>query len=319
MANGDGDFTDAELAALEAGEAEASTVGGVDWAAFAEGFAEYAFQGQVTPPKGGGQPGASTGEPWTATGQATLPRMESFWDQGVRDRRRVATPDMYESGFRPQYSTTYARNHLNQMTSAQLGALEFKMQQGGYFSDDDPLVGRGMRSLALVAQFNALITEADSNRVDWDQWLTERIRMKEEGELPEDVGRPGFAAPAYLKPDYDWLAQKVKFSVRDGLGREATSTEMELLTQYLGGAHKDQWQARQYNAGLAHHNALGRAAETGENQSAGTVQDSDWAASYAEMYESRYDAELGHRDRVAQTDIQDNSLFGSLDMISRAI
>ena len=94
---------------------------------------------------------------------------------------------------------------------------------------------------------------------------------------------------------------------------------MELLTQYLGTKHKEQWKAREYSTALADHNQRSRAHESGEDQGSPTIQDVDQVASFNEMFEGRYENELEHRDRVAQTRNQSASLFGSLDMMSRSI
>lgn len=290
---------------------------GVDWEVIASILAQQA----------GGSTGRSAGDPldqpitregWEDRAIPTLPTEE--YDGGRWGGKfALEGPGAEDPSISPRYSTEYPVHTLNDLTSAELAALEVRMQQAGYYDDDDKTVGLGKRSSLLIRNFTDLITEADHNRVKWDDQLNENIRIHELGLDEDDDGYGPFIAPVYLKPDYDTLAQRVKGTMRNGLGRDATSGEMEILTQYLGGAHKDQWQARQYNTQLADHNQRSRAHESGADQGSPTVQDSDMQASFNEMFEGRYENELEHRERVDQTRNQSASLFGSLDTISRSM
>lgn len=267
-------------------------------------------------------PDSITGEDWADLGIPTLPQDDTYlWREGMgptgSDRDAAGDSSYFKRA--PRYTQEFPMQFLNGMSTWELAALEVKMQQAGYYDDDDKSIGLGKRSTGLIRHFTALVNEADQNRVKWDQQLNENIRRHAEGLDEEDDGYGPFIAPVYLKPDYDTLAQRAKGSIRTGLGRDPTSGEMELLTQFLGTAHKDQWKAREYNTALADHNQRSRAHETGEDQGSPTVQDSDMIASYDEMFESRYENELEHRERVDQTRTQSASLFGSLDMMSRSV
>jgi len=276
-------------------------------------------------------PGTITGEPWNAGAWGTnQPAPNPYWysenDPGGQ------AGDMWDKQFRaggggehqrtPQYSTNDPTRILNNMSSAELAALERQFVMAGVI-DEDSIGGTTSRA-SLIQLFTSLVSAADSNRVSWEQELEGAVSSHQEWLKDHPEGwdkapyRP-FVAPAYLKPDYATLAQKAKYAVRTGLQRDPTSTEMKLLTQFLDDAHRDEWQANEYAVERANWEAGARAYETGEDQTTGTIQGIDDDARFLEYFEERFEGELDHRDRVGQVAANSPGLFASIDKISRSI
>lgn len=230
-------------------------------------------------------------------------------------------PPGYWGGYRPppQYVTDDPVRILNGMSTAEIDALERELERANYLDPDRFTPGTG-RS-AIIPAFTQVIYNADTNRVSWEkqlegdvnryqQWLEDN---PEEGPAPY----PPFVAPAFLKPDYATLAQKTKAQLRSELRRDPTSGEMKLLTGFLDEGYHRQWKANEYDVAYANWEANKRAYETGENQSAGTVQGVDAQAEFNEYFDERFADELTHRERVAESTENTPNLFGSIDTISR--
>jgi len=218
-----------------------------------------------------------------------------------------------------RYKPTSARHILNGMTSAEIAALEREFIRAGYWEEDTRVTGT---RASMIGTFEKIIIAADNNRVSWEMQIEGDTNSfeawKEENPEPGKAPYPSFAAPTFLKPDYATLAQRTKLQLRNNLGRDPTSSEMTLLTQYLGTAKKDEWQANTYDTAYADWQTRARAYETETNQmSAPTVQGVDAEARFSEMFESRYENELDHRERVDRSQRKSANLFNSIDTISR--
>ncbi|MEN8233784.1 MAG: hypothetical protein ABFR89_02535 [Actinomycetota bacterium] len=273
-------------------------------------------------------PETSTGEAWDARAWGI--------DQPPEDSRFGTEVDDvwgYQGGLPPgqpaprrrvpQYSTESARFILNGMSAGELEGLEREFVRAGYqgFSEDD-IVSADRSSLASA--FSALVVSADMNRISWEDqlgrdvdtyqtWLSEN---PDEGEKSWRELNP-FVAPSYLKPDYATLSQSAKYAVRAGLGRTPTSSEMKILTDFMGDVHHDEWRSNEYDLARSNWERTARAYETGEEQGPDTIQAVDSDARFAQFFEDRFDNELAHRQRVQQVSENEGNLFGSLNTISR--
>jgi hypothetical protein len=282
-------------------------------------FTQTLLTGQQPVPEEEQRPGTITGEDWydyawRTPGQSEY--NETNWNK-IEDyemgggRARDLRPDWR----RPQYSTEYPMQELQSMTSGEIAELELNLQKAGWIPESQQL--RGLRSFALLQTFSSLVGEADFRRTDWADFLDKEIEWYQANGDGEDRKYQNFAGPSYLKPDYDTLAVLAKTEVRNRLGRKPSESEMELLTQHLSAGHRKQWQAREYDTELAEYNARARAYEDEVDTDAASVQDYDQQASFSEYFDEKYAGELAHRKRQTDTYALSQSLFGSLDMISR--
>lgn len=224
-----------------------------------------------------------------------------------------------------RYSQDSAQHILNGMTTAELDALEREFYRAGYWDEDQKGTFGGRAS--MIGTFSQIIVAADANRVSWEKQMegdANAFAIWQEANPDEAVvekswkQRNPFVAPDFLKPDYATLAQRTKLEIRNGLGRDPTSSEMTLLTQYLASAKKDEWQANTYDPSLANWEKRARAHETETSQmGSSTLQAVDADARFNEMFDDRYEDELDHRERVAASGRKTRNLFGSIDTISR--
>lgn len=221
-------------------------------------------------------------------------------------------------GVSPRYDLYYARRTLNSMSAAQLSVLEERLWAAGYNVLED---SSGLRSSGLVAAFENLIVEADTNRNEWEDQLDESVRLwQDQKEERDKANRVPFLAPTRLKPDYATLSQRVKADVAGQLGRKPTSSEMKLLTGNLEGHYRDEYTQETYRRARSEWEQRSRATLTGDDQNVGAVvSDVDPLARYAEDFDERFEGELAHRDRTQQVQETQGSMFGSLDMASRMV
>lgn len=256
----------------------------------------------------------ASGELWTDQAYSTL-EGDEIWDF----RGQVPAGESRDK-YTPQYSSGYARSRLNSMATPDLVALQMRMFEAGYISEQ-PTLG-GVRSMEMVAAFDQLVTRADSGRNSWETQLNYDIRVAQDyAKNNKDDGptRPGFTVPDFRKPDYASLAQVAKESVRGQLGRNPSESEMSLLTDYLGQQYRNKWQQNEVAVERSAWEKNGRAAETGEEQGGVTLPQVDPLSRFNEFFEDRYEGELAHRKRVDKTKQNTSNLFGSFDTIARAI
>ena len=177
----------------------------------------------------------------------------------------------------------------------------------------------------MISVFTGLVTSADYDRISWEDQLQNDIDYKTAWDEanPEEAPKTWaqlnpWSAPVYLAPDYATLAQSTKATIRDELGRNVTSGEMQLLTSFLADADKKQWKANEYDVSLADWEGNARAHEAeSNNMSATTVQGVDAVSRFGEMFDERYAGEIQHRNNVETTAGKQSDLFGSIDALSR--
>ena len=232
---------------------------------------EYDPGGENAPSRGGKVtklPRTPTigGYSWSSLGESTLgesdrgtssSRADKQWqrDQAAWERLLLRSGPYLQgapvpTGIQPKYSSLYPVQRMNEMSSAELSALALNLQESGYLSED-AFTG-GMRTVDLLEGFGKLVLDSDFSRNRWEDqldWAKEEFAANEAESAKErreawEKANP-FIMPDRKIPDYATLAQQVKASVRGTLERDATDSEMKLLTQYLQGQHKDAWQANE--------------------------------------------------------------------------
>ena len=279
-----------------------------------------------SPSTGWRLPDSITGEYWGAPAWGIDQTPDPRWEnQGPSRVGSASGRSQYDDRRTPQYAADDPIRILNGMTGPELDALERELIRAGYIEDDPDAYSPGGQRSSLIPAFTYVVTYADQNRIDWEQQLDRDVDAYQQWleENPEETPktwaqRNPFIAPVYLKPDYATLAQGAKESIRGGLKRSPTSSEMGILTGFLSDAHHDQWKANEYDVAYQdwQNRARGYEAETSV-MDGGTVQGVDASSRFAEFYEDRYENELAHRQRVDESQARTGSLFGSIDMLSR--
>ena len=117
--------------------------------------------------------------------------------------------------------------------------------------------------------------------------------------------------PAYLAPDYAELSQAVKMTFEQKMGRAPSDAEIMLMSKKMQVDHRGEFDAQVTAQKLQFFNQGG--------DSAGTVQDTNYAARFQENFESRYGAELGTLDKIEQSRSITQSALGSILAADRAI
>ncbi len=269
------------------------------------------------------------GKGWGDLAYPTLPLGEDQFgnldDYNERLNMFAGEQKLTEEDFkvRPRYSVDYAQYTLNLMSSQELADLEDQLYAAGFISDE-PLDSPAARSVGLLTGFGRLILESDMSRNKWEdhlEWSIEQEASRKEKDASSRrkswVEANPFIAPGQDLPDYATLSQNVKASVRQALGRDATSSEMKMLTQFMSTENKNAWEANELAPARKSWEARARAAETQQPQTVGTTQSVDPNARFAEYFQDRFKGELDFRKTGEQTREQQGSLFGSLDTMSR--
>lgn len=173
-----------------------------------------------------------------------------------------------------------------------IAGIQDRMRRAG-------LLRKGQASIGWWDEASAnamfqLMTEANSKGVEWEAALDAREEAWK-NMSPEDLaaaaGRGPFVAPAYMAPDYDTLAQAVKQTFRQTLGRDPKDYEMALLADKMSRDYRAQYSA-EVAAARSEYDAANRAIVYEEPQSGGTVRSVDPMASLAEFFEKRYAGEI---------------------------
>jgi len=180
----------------------------------------------------------------------------------------------------------------------------------------------GQRDGFTMTAMTQIMALANANGNTWEDQLQEEIRVYQAWleDNPEDDANPyaNFVTPAYLAPDYATLAQTTKQTFEARLGRRASSAELQMYVDHLAALDKDQWEA-QTQAARQENAARAREWETGEDQSAGTVQGVDAMARFDELFEDQFAGEIQHRERANLSQRKSSGLFTSLNKIAGSI
>jgi hypothetical protein len=117
--------------------------------------------------------------------------------------------------------------------------------------------------------------------------------------------------PAYLAPDYAELSQAVKLTFEQKLGRKASDAEIALLSTKMKADHRSEFDAQAAAQKMQFFASGG--------DSAGTVQDVNYAARFQEDFEDKYVNELATNDKIELSRNITQQALGSVLAADRAI
>jgi hypothetical protein len=279
--------------------------------AISYGIDRGAARVQATRAKRGNVIGAEQGiRPYELV-QPTLSEHPS--DTLTNPRLRV----MFEGGRAPQYFDEDFSDILSTWSTPDIEDYQAKAILAGMIDPEDAQYHPGQRDKITRDSFYWLLFDANANGNFWDDQLEGNIASHQEWlvDNPEKDENPwrNFVTPTYLAPDYATLAQTVKSTMSQRLGRDASSAEMSFLTDYLGTADRQQWDA-QVQGDRQTQAARAREWDTGDPQGGGTVQGVDALARFDEQFDDRFEGELDHRERVANVAGKRGLLIDSLQM-----
>lgn len=177
-----------------------------------------------------------------------------------------------------------------------------------YGEIDDATVN-GMSKLLAMSNRAGTTWEATLNRIATNPAMQDQLGGA------GGAGQPEFDVPTYLAPDYASLAQDVKATFRQRLGRDPDQGEMAQLIGELEGWHKGAFDAE---VGAARQDFDNRLAE-GE-QAGGTVRQVDPMSRFQEMFDRTYANELDFvEDKEAAVESREitQQTTGTLSQMSR--
>lgn len=216
----------------------------------------------------------------------------------------------------PIYSLSSTRSILDNMTPDQLEDFQTKAIDARLIDPDATIGGvpfvAGQRGDAHTERaMEAVLREANvspytDTRDPQTAWHGTLSRMVADAEkLPEEtIARTPFVKAAYLRPDPAEITQAVKGAIRDKLGREPNSWEMQLFADSLKRDHRASYDALEEQR-YRTYQAQGRATERAEQYPeanvsvmAEGVQGVDIEARFAERFEKTFADELARGDRT---------------------
>jgi hypothetical protein len=138
-----------------------------------------------------------------------------------------------------------------------------------------------------------------------------------------------FPTPTYLAPDYATLAQRVKQTFRQNLGREPTESELAGLADELSSYHRQafeaeveqaqqDWQSRQFamEGGINQHPFASGFDTTPEP---GQVEAVDPLARFNERFDEAYQPDIDMQEREQQSGVSMANLMASLGIAQNAV
>lgn len=136
---------------------------------------------------------------------------------------------------------------------------------------------------ATVRGFASVLAMANRSG---DNWRATLGRLATSSSAEREAAQE-FEPQPYLKPDYATLAQRVKQTFRDELGRDPDDYEMQQLTAELSGFDALAYEREQELAAMAHGQQV-----TPGVQAGGAVTAVDPLSRFREIFEQRYAGEL---------------------------
>lgn len=190
-------------------------------------------------------------------------------------------------------------------------ALQEEMVAAGLMDPDDFYVG--MWDTNSISAYKTILGYSNLWGTDPEETLS-RLQAS----LPEALrdGRTSSAAQqrvarVYVKPDYATIAQEVKQTFEQRLGRRPRDQELNELASALSGFYRAQLDA-QVAADEAADAADERAAETGEAPGNVTQQGVDPIARFQQLFDQRYQPEEDRLEGIGDTRQNMTNVFASL-------
>ncbi len=181
----------------------------------------------------------------------------------------------------PVYYEGSEADTLRKMNTEQLARFQDALVANGLVREVIP----GRLDDSTLQGMSSLMSVANRQAVRWEEVLDGIVRAG--GLSGATKTAEEFEPRPYLKPDYASLAQEVKATFRQRLGRDPDEYEMQQLTGELTGFHALEHEYANEFDRIQHDQAA-----TPGVQAGGTVGRVDPAARFAELFESKYANEL---------------------------
>lgn len=230
-----------------------------------------------------------------------------FWGG---DTRRLGGPGgvPYRPGMAPVvYHEGDEFSHLRNMSTEELARFQDTLVTTGLVREVIP--GRLDDSTAGAMQM--LMSVANRQAVKWQDVLDGIVSAGGLASAQEEARE--FEPGPYLAPDYASLAQTVKDTFRQRLGRDPDEGEMAQLVGELQG-----WDRQRYGAEVAADRMAFEQGEEPGEQGGGTVQGVDPLARFREAFESNYREELDFVEDKAGAAEDEAFMQGTAQTISQA-
>lgn len=185
-------------------------------------------------------------------------------------------------------SVEYTRQVQQQLIDA--GLLSNRDVVPGYWGEDSE------------AAMKMAMDDANGTGSTWMEVLARRSEAMANltpEQLALRAGRVPFTSPAYLEPDYATLAQAVRRTFSQTLGRDPEDYELALLADQMSTDFRKQYGA-ELGAARAEYDAGNRAIVEGTEQESGTFQAVDSMARFQESMLTKYGTEIERREDIGE-------------------
>ena len=273
-------------------------------------------------------PWVGVGNDWNPQGGPTYEYMAGTsegmrpYERRKRYRWNAAFPDILtnpEYGFDPAYDF---ETIMENMTPNQLINFQGLASQAGLLNNgldgSNPNFLAGMKDDATIFAMEQVLTLANRDGTTWEHALSKMVYARAEMQRKadsleeDDPGYVPYTYEVYREPDWEGLAQRAKDTIRQELGREPNTWEVELLKDYMGELDREAFDADQA-AGKAYHDAYGRAQDTREIQTPGSVPGVDVEGRFNAFFDEQFGNELDRKQRVETVHDKTASLMQGFD------
>ena len=209
-----------------------------------------------------------------------------------------------------------------------IARLQRRLVAAGLLKDDDYY--SGYWDDLTAAAYKKALGYSNVNGTDVSESIDRLIATLPESKKDLDK----FAEPPFLKADIATLAQKVKTTLRNELGRDPTSGELAELTGAMRGFRREGFDAfvaaerAAFEGGttaplpLAHtidQGSVNILSDFNVDQPPSTLQDVDPEARFQELFEQRFKPEIDRLDSLGEVRRNTNNVFASLRTMSSLI
>jgi hypothetical protein len=197
---------------------------------------------------------------------------------------------------------------LRRMSTEELGRFQDSLVANGLAREIIP----GRIDDSTIGGMQTLMALGNRRGASWESVRDEIVRI---GGMPGQNGdEPQFDPKPYLAPDYATLAQEVKSTFRQRLGREPDQAEMAELVGELQGWNKGAYDAEvQYGQSQFDDDD----GIPGVEEPPQELSNVDPVSRFQELFDERYSGELDIVERKAAVPGKRASVQGAVDAISR--
>jgi hypothetical protein len=260
--------------------------------------------------------GRVTVSPWEIPG---------FWDMtpqqqaaAMRAKAEQKRREQLRTGIRtvePRYRAGDEVREFMRLDPRQRAQLQRDLAAMGLINE----YREGILDSATAGAFQFVLGVANQTGTTWNNALLQVgrqavIDMRDQAEQSPD---PTFGEPTYLAPDYASLKQQVKNLFRNQLRRDPTEAELAALSDELSTYHRRAWEAEVEARRRDFY--TGREAAEGEETTSTTVQSTDPASQFLEMFEDKYDSAIRTEQAEDDNDRAMNLFMQSLNIGQNAM